>query len=405
MNESMPPTAQPSPPWNATTKLVVGLSVMAMFGGLVIYFRNIIGPLLLAFVLTYLLHPLTAWLSDKTRLSWRAASGIVFIVVVIVTFGSLIAAGVVVVQQFQSLIRVAQNFITTTLPQFLTDLSTQVYSIGPFVIDFRQLMLDPAAVSQQIINGLQPILGQAGNLLSTVATGAAGGLGWLMFILWMSYFLLADAGQVPDLLHYIRIPGYDYDIRRLGRELGRTWNAFLRGQVLIIGMVMFTNTVLMSVLGVRYALGIGILTGLARLVPYVGPLITSTLTALVAYFQTSNHFGLDPLYFALLVIGLAFVLDQIFDNLVSPSILGETLGVHPAAVLLAAIIAASLIGFTGLILAAPVLATLRILGRYVSRKMFNLEVWTEPEVLPEKSSQLVLHEFLQKLQRRLKIGK
>lgn len=401
MSEHLPPEVNPSPPWNATTKLVVSLAVMALLSGLVIYFRNIIGPLLLAFVLTYLLHPLTAWLSQKTRLSWRAASGIVFVFVVVVTFGALIAAGVVVVQQFQSLIRVVQNFITTTLPQFLTDLSTQVYQIGPFQIDFRQFALDPAALSQQIINSLQPVLGQAGNLLSTVATGAAGGLGWLMFILWMSYFLLADAGQVPDLLHYIRIPGYDYDIRRLGRELGRTWNAFLRGQVLIIGMVMVTNTVLMSMLGVRYALGIGILTGLARLVPYVGPLITSTLTALVAYFQASNHFGLEPLYFALLVIGLAFVLDQIFDNLVSPSILGETLGVHPAAVLLAAIIAASLIGFTGLILAAPVLATLRVLGRYVSRKMFNLEVWAEPELPPEKPAQVQWREFAEKIRRRL----
>ncbi|GAB4497367.1 MAG: AI-2E family transporter [Anaerolineales bacterium] len=401
MSEHLPSEFTPSPPWNATTKLVVSLAVMALLSGLVIYFRNVIGPLLLAFVLTYLLHPLTAWLSQKTRLSWRVSAGVVFVVVVVIILGSLIALGVVVVQQFQSLIRVTQNFITTTLPQFLTDLSTQVYQIGPFEIDFRQIALDPAALSQQIINGLQPILGQAGNLVSTVATGAAGGLGWLMFILWMSYFLLADAGQVPDLLHYIRIPGYDYDIRRLGKELGRTWNAFLRGQVLIIGLVIVASTLLMSMLGVRYALGIGILTGLARLVPYVGPLVTSTLTALVAYWQGSNYFGLEPLYFALLAIGLAFVLDQIFDNLVSPSILGETLGVHPATVLLGAIIAASLIGFTGLILAAPVLATLKILGRYVSRKMFNLEVWTEPETSPEKPNQIQWRELREKIQQRL----
>jgi hypothetical protein len=72
------------------------------------------------------------------------------------------------------------------------------------------------------------------------------------------------------------------------------------------------------------------------------------------------------------------VLDQIFDNLVSPRLLGQTLGVHPAGVLIVAIIAANLIGIIGLVLAAPVLATVNLLGRYIGRKMFDMDPWPEP---------------------------
>jgi predicted PurR-regulated permease PerM len=106
------------------------------------------------------------------------------------------------------------------------------------------------------------------------------------------------------------------------------------------------------------------------------------VTFLVALFQGENYFGLVPYQYAILVVVSAFVLDQIFDNLVSPRLLGQALGVHPAGVLIAAIIAANLIGIIGLVLAAPVLATLGLLGRYIARKMLDLDPWPEPEARP-----------------------
>jgi len=75
------------------------------------------------------------------------------------------------------------------------------------------------------------------------------------------------------------------------------------------------------------------------------------------------------------------LLDQVFDNLVTPRFLGATLGVHPAAVLVSALIATNLIGIIGLVLAAPVLATIQLIGRYTLRKMFDLEPWPEDDSL------------------------
>ncbi len=70
-------------------------------------------------------------------------------------------------------------------------------------------------------------------------------------------------------------------------------------------------------------------------------------------------------------------MDQIYDNLVSPRIMGKRLGVHPAAVLVVAIIAANLIGLIGLVLAAPVLASGSLVGRYTVRKMFDRDPWAD----------------------------
>jgi predicted PurR-regulated permease PerM len=119
---------------------------------------------------------------------------------------------------------------------------------------------------------------------------------------------------------------------------------------------------------------------LARFVPYVGPAINWVVLVLVAYFQTFKLFGLQPLHYALLVLVLALIVDQIFDNYVSPRILSTALKVHPAAVLVAAIVAANLLGVLGVVIAAPMLATVTLFWQYTMRKMLDLEPWPEAEV-------------------------
>jgi predicted PurR-regulated permease PerM len=98
---------------------------------------------------------------------------------------------------------------------------------------------------------------------------------------------------------------------------------------------------------------------------------------LVTAFQKDNYFGLETWQYVILVAVLVFIIDSIFDNVVSPRILGRSMGVHPAAVLIAAIIGFSLLGIVGVILATPGLASLTMLGQYVVRKMLDLDPWPD----------------------------
>ncbi len=365
-------SANSSPKWGSNIKLIVGLSFAALLVVLLFYFRHIIGPLLLAFVLTYLLYPVIDRISRFAHISWRWTVNLIYLLLIILLLGSGTLTGLALVQQVQNLVSVVDKFVND-LPTLVADISTHQYFIGPFLLDLSKF--DLPTVTAQVLSYVQPLIGRIGFIVSTFATGAVSILTWGTFILLISYFVLVDRGQRSGQLLQIEIPGYGADIRRLGNELRRTWNAFLRGQIIMFGLVAITYSITMTALGVHYSVGIALMAGLARFIPYVGAWATWITLILVSFFQGSNYFGLLPWQFTLLALVVAFLTDQVFDNLVSPRVLGQTMGVHPAAVLVAAIIAYNLIGFIGLVLAAPVLATLIILGRYAIRKMLDQDPW------------------------------
>jgi predicted PurR-regulated permease PerM len=271
--------------------------------------------------------------------------------------------------------------VQTSLEQLPTIIEGVAAWVSNFGVDLSHI--DLSSVSDQLLSFGQSLLSQMGSLISTVAGSAAGFLGWTLFILLVSFFVLVESGGLREDILKVEIPGYSEDLRRLGQELARIWNAFLRGQIIIFVAAVTIYSIVLSVLGVRYAIGLALAAGFARFVPYVGPAINWTVLALVTFFQTYQPFGPEnQLYYTLLVFAIALFIDQIFDNLVSPRIMADALRVHPAAVLVAAIISASLLGVLGVVIAAPMLATLQLFGQYTLRKMFDLNPWPSVEAHP-----------------------
>jgi predicted PurR-regulated permease PerM len=365
-----------SPSWGTNTKLVVALTVVVIIGALLVKFQFILTPLLIALVLAYLFQPLADLIQRKLHFSWNASVAVIYVLIIVLLLGLITLGGVGLVQQIQSLVTIVQNAITT-LPQLIEKISSQVYQFGPFKLDLRSS--DLSAISSQVLGMVQPVLSQTGTLVGEVAGGAANFLGWTLFVILVSYFVLAESGGLRDRIITVDIPNYTLDFERLFRELGRTWNAFLRGQIIIFFLAVTVYSVVLSVLGVRYAISLAFLAGLARFVPYVGPAVNWIVLVLVTFFQVYKLFGLSPFYYTLLVLVTALVIDQIFDNIISPRILSDALKVHPAAVLVAAIVAANLFGILGVVVAAPILATATLLWKYTMRKMLDLDPWPEAE--------------------------
>ena len=366
-----------SPSWGTNTKLVVALTIVVIIGALLVKFQFILSPLLIALVFAYLFHPLADFFQRKLHFSWGASVGIIYIFIIILLVGLLTLGGVGLVQQVQSLVVILQDAIKT-LPELIANISGKVYQFGPFKLDFSAL--DLRDLSSQVLGMVQPLLSRTGTLLGTVAGSAANFLGWTLFVILVSYFVLAESGGLRNRIVTVEVPGYAEDLARLSRELGRVWNAFLRGQIIIFFLTVIVYSIVLSVLGVHYALSLAFLAGLARFVPYVGPVINWVVLVLVSYFQVYKLFGLSSFYYTLLVLVIALVIDQIFDNIVSPRILSDALKVHPAAVLVAAIVAANLFGILGVVVAAPILATAALLWRYTMRKMLDVDPWPEEEM-------------------------
>jgi predicted PurR-regulated permease PerM len=375
----MEQTSTPSPRWSSTTKLLIGLVIVGIAAFLIYRFSSLIAPLLMIIILAYLLHPVATAISHGLRLSWKASVNLLFLAIVLILGGLLAWGGVGLVGQIQSLIRSVQDIITN-LPRYVEQFSTQTFTFGPFSLDMRTLDLN--ALSQQILSFAQTLLSRTGNLVGTLASSAASIFGWTSFVLIVSYFVMVESSGLRRDLFHVEIPGYTEDFDRLGDELSRIWNAFLRGQIIIFGLAVVIYSILLPILGVRYALGIALMAGLAKFLPYIGPAITWVVMALVTFFQANHPFGLSALAYMALVVILTSIIDWIIDSFVTPRIMASTLKVHPAAVLVAAIIAANLLGLLGVVIAAPFLASVTLLGRYTMRKMFDLNPWPEAPAAP-----------------------
>jgi len=388
-----------SPRWNASTKLVIGLTLIALCLGLLIRFQSFLPPLLFALVMVYLLYPAAALLHQRLRLPWGAAVALVYLLLAAALLGLAALGGVELFHQGQNLLGWVENNLSR-LPALAAQISTWRWQFGGLTLSLQGLDL-PAATAQLVEAG-RSLLGQTGLALGTVAGGALNLLGWTAFVFLLSYFLLAESGGLREEIVHLDLPGYTADLRRMEQELGQVWNAFLRGQFFLVGLAILVYSLVLSLLGVRYALGLALLAGLGRFLPYVGPAVLWVTLGLVTFLQPASWLGLSPLSYALLVFVLAWLIDAILDNLVSPRILADSLKVHPAAVMLAALMGANLLGLPGLLLAAPLLATAQLLLRYLLRKLFDLDPW---EALPESPTppplRQQIRQFWQGLRQRL----
>lgn len=365
-------SSQNTQSWGNTTKLVVALALLAAFAWLFIRFQNIVGPLLLSFVLAYLLYPAARWLSKWSRMSWRWSVSIVFVLFVIVILGLFTLGGLAVIEQAQSLIRFLDRAIKD-LPNVLDNISSQPIVIGPF--SFQPDFSDLNVLGQDLLSIVQPLLGRAGSLVGSVASGAANFFALFFFTMLVAYFILAEGGAGSGQLIKINIPGFSEDYKKFGIHLGRIWNAFLRGQLTIILITVIVYTILLGSLGLRFFIGLALLAGLARFIPYVGPAVAWTTYGLVAFFQGSTAFGLTPIWYVVLVVGVAWFTDIIMDNFVSIRLMGDALQIHPAAVMVSALVGANLFGIVGVVLAAPVVATMKLAGSYIIHRMMDLDPW------------------------------
>lgn len=367
-----------SPHWSSTTKLIIGFTMAAIGAFLLFRFLNIVGPLLLAFILAYLFYPLAERTRALLKIPWRVLVTILYLLLMILVLGSITMGGVAVVEQLQNLIKFLDSAVRG-LPEFIADITSRPIQVGPFELNTE--LLDANAVAQQVLNVVQPMLTQAGSSIVNFASSTATAIGWLFFILLVSYFILAESGGFPNRLISLSIPGHDEDIRRLGMALNRIWNAFLRGQVTIVLLTILVYTVLLGSYGVRFFFGLALLAGLARFVPYVGPLVAWTTYGLVAFFQGRTIFDLPPLGYVALVVGSAWALDVFLDNFVTPRLMSNALRVHPAAVMISALVALNLLGVIGVVLAAPVLATVKLFIDYIFSKLFDQDPWENMETI------------------------
>jgi predicted PurR-regulated permease PerM len=391
VSETIPPqpTVQPpheSPPWGRTTKIIVAVIALLLVVWVAYRFETLIAQLVVAAMLAYILNPIIVFLDKETGLSRNVAILIIYLLLLLAVVGAFIALGVAAFDQVNTLITQVPDLIDNLTSRFAALTSgTEPISIGPFEIAPGTVNWD--AITTQLLGLVEPAVGQGGQFLRGLATATVRLLGSLLFVFVLSIYI---ANEIPQLGSYVsRVahqPGYRNDAERLMREFGRIWSAYLRGQVILGLVIFFVVWVGLSALGVQNALALGLLSGLLEFVPVIGPVIGGGAAVIVAFFQPENYLGLPSWQFALAVLALMIVIQQLENNVLVPRIVGEALDLHPLVIIVGVYMGGSLAGILGAILAAPVVATLKLLSVYAWRKMFDLPPFPTAEAEPRPPS-------------------
>jgi predicted PurR-regulated permease PerM len=359
------------PQWSIASKVLAGVSLLALFTYLLFRFSLIIPPFILAVILAYVLSPLAAAVQRRLRLRRGLATLLTYFV--LIGLAALIPA-----------------IFIPSLVQQLSDLNVNVQEIATSVegllshdillSGYRFNVSQLATPVLEALRGLaEPVFGRTLGIAFDVITSFV----WAVFIVVVSFYLVKDSSRLREWAVALPPPAYRLDVQRLVRGINEVWAAFFRGQLVLALVVSVIITVMSFAVGLPYALAMGALAGLLEFLPSLGHGIWLFTASILMFFQGSVWLPIPNWAAMLLVIALHIVFEQVDLNYLIPRIIGRRVRLHPLVVILGIVAGATVAGVLGIVLAAPTIASARILGRYVYARIFDLEpfpVWPEEGV-------------------------
>jgi len=271
------------------------------------------------------------------------------------------------------LVALQSSLSMETLAKFQTKLTLLIEGILPaFLFNFFTDITAQfdSAFTEIWATGLSHIksfIGGAGSLAFTLGSVF---LSFIIIIVFMIIFLLDGKKFTHSFLH--AVPGEHYGTaKRMLDKISLQIQAYIRGQLIAATSVGITSIIGLYILqwitgiSIPYTILIGIGAGLFNLIPFVGP-ITGMIPAVIVYLVTDQVMPIHFIY--VLLIMLIFAIVQLIDNLlVSPYIMGGSVGLHPILVIILVLLGASVGGILGMLFVIPIAAILKVvLGELVS---------------------------------------
>lgn len=315
----------------------------------------VVPPIVLAIIITYLLNPLVNALAGSGGHRFVGTALTYCIVAAVITVPAIIGLPLLS-EQATSIWEQAPETINTFLGETEAWLDSRGLGLG---LDTR---LDPEAIPtvDSIVNdeeGRSVIAAVLGGL-----SGFATGLLRLLLIALLgpviAFYVLVDLPRLRRWTMRHIPPHHRAESAVVGRKLSGVIGGYLRGQLLVALFVGSAVSLGMWLIDLPYWLVVGIVAGTTNLVPLLGPFVAGVLGASIAL--ANGGVG-----FALLVVAVLTVVQQVDNHLVSPLVMGQSVRLHPLAVLLALLVGGTLYGFLGLLMAVPVVAASRVIANHL----------------------------------------
>jgi predicted PurR-regulated permease PerM len=334
-------------------------SIAAVVFAVVLWF---LGDVLLPFVLggaiAYFLDPVADRL-ERMGFSRVAATAIITVIGVVAFVLLLLWVIPSLVNQALDLFNVAPTLFA---------------NLRDFLIErFPDLMDTESPLRQSLISVGETIKSRGGELLNTVLSSAAGIINIVMLFVIVpvvAVYLLLDwdnmVARIDELLPRDHAP----TIRKLAADIDATLASFIRGMGTVCIILGTYYAVALMVIGLQFGLVVGFVAGLVTFIPYLGALIGGALAIGLALFQFWGD------WVSIGLVAGVFVLGQVIEgNVLTPKLVGSSVGLHPVWLILALSIFGTLFGFVGMLVAVPVAASIGVITRFAANQYLQSRLY------------------------------
>jgi predicted PurR-regulated permease PerM len=356
------------PVWSTQTKLVVTAVLLVIVAYLLYRFSIIIPHLIIAVILAYALSPLVNFLHHRLQIRRILAILLTYLLLLVsiaAVLNGIIPMLLAQVRRF--------NLDTERLLFQAQHLIGQRYYVAGVTIDVRSL-LEQLNVSLQ--DAFSPIFGSTISLVGDVLAA----LVWLVFTIVISIYLIKDSESLRNWIVHLPPPPYQQDFMHLWDEVNLVWAAFFRGQLILATMVTFLFALMGFIIGLPLTLFMAVLAGAMEFLPTIGHTIWLLIAVTLAMVRGSTWLPLPNWLFALIIVALDVTYAQFDLNYLIPRIVGRRVHLSPLVVILGIIAGASILGVLGVLLAAPTIASLRVLGRYIYARLVDGDPFPQPAI-------------------------
>ena len=356
------------PSWSQQTKLMVVIILLGLTIFLLYQFRDAIAPLILAVIIAYILSPVANLLQDRFKLHRGLATFLAFTLLAVILVGIFMLIIPPLVAQISSL----NVDIERIFSQFEAIRITQYEFLG------QSINVDE--LSQQVLGSLrslsEPFFGQTlGYAVEVISS-----LVWVVFVVVVAFYLIKDGHALREWIEGLVPPKYLPDYTQLRLTISEIWSAFFRGQIVLAIVVSTIFTVVSFIIGLPFALAMGFLAGILEFLPTLGHAIWLVIASILALFIGSTWLPIPNWIFMLIVIGMHIIFQQFDLNYLLPRIIGRRVHLPPLVVILGIFAGALLAGFLGILLAAPTIATARVVGRYIYANLVDIDPFPEKSI-------------------------
>lgn len=328
--------------------LAAGLSVWILW-----WLRGMLFPFILAIAIAYVLEPVVAAVEHR-NVSRQAAVVGVFAAIAILLF-------------------VIARFL---LPAVMVQLQTLIEALPELIVGIQQLLnriqsglqgtIGPRLFDGPVTDALDVLEEWSQNVARTIVLSVPlvfTTVAYSLLAPFLAYYILRDSGVIKKRIRSTIPERHRTEVLRFLGDIDRALAGYVRGQILVAGIVGALTAFGLLVLGVPFALVLGIIAGVFEIVPYFGPWLGAGPAVLVALL-TSN-------LLAAKVGALFFVIQQAESLYISPRVIGGRVGLHPLAVIFVLLVGGRLMGIVGVLLAVPVTVVVRVIVTRFPRSLLS----------------------------------